>query len=116
MLGLSGDRGSPGAGGHGEALKVILFFNEFVLKTRLRDLLGSELFDRMEYKERDGLAEHRLNNWLKEKWPEFDPEKEDAPEAFRGTLDCPQCGQDYFLYDYHAYPKKSVLFLLQRLY
>jgi hypothetical protein len=99
----------------GEALKVILFFNEFVLKTRLSDLLGVELFDRMqrrviEYRERGGLAEYRLNEWMKKQWPGFDPEKEDMPEHFPGTLDCPQCGQSYFVFDYHGYPRKPFCF------
>jgi hypothetical protein len=93
----------------GEALKVILFFNEFVLNTRLGDILGAELFVRMqgrvmEYGERDGLAHHRLDQWMKEKWPEWNEQIEDTPEDFGGTLDCPVCRQSFFVVGYHERP------------
>jgi hypothetical protein len=93
----------------GEALKVILFFNEFVLEVRLGDALGAELFDRMqrrvlEYNERDGLAHHRLDRWMKGEWPDWDEEKEDTPKEFGGTLDCPVCAQSFFVVGYHDRP------------
>lgn len=93
----------------GEALKVILFFNEFVLERRLGDLLGAELVDRMQrrviqYNEREGLAQHRLDQWMKKQWPEWNEETEDMPEEFGGTLDCPVCRQSYFVVGYHDKP------------
>jgi hypothetical protein len=93
----------------GEAQKVILYFNEFVLNTRLGDIIGAELFDRMqrrvmEYSERDGLAQHRLDQWMKEKWPGWNEEIKDMPEEFGGTLDCPVCRQSFFVVGYKDKP------------
>jgi hypothetical protein len=93
----------------GESLKVILFFNEFVLEKRLGDILGPELFVRMQgrviqYNERQGLAQHRLDHWMKKQWPEWKEEVEDSPDEFPGTLDCPVCRQDYFVVGYHDKP------------
>ena len=92
-----------------EALKVVLFFNEFVLDTRLGDIVGAELFDRMqrrvlEYNERDGLANHRIDQWMKAQWPAWHEETEDMPEEFGGTLDCPVCRQSYLVVGYHEKP------------
>jgi len=92
-----------------EALRVVLFFNEFILETRLGDIVGAELFGRMqsrviEYSERQGLANHRLDQWMKSEWPDWDEEKEDTPEEFGGTLDCPVCSQSYFVVGYHEKP------------
>ena len=88
---------------------MILYFNEFVLDTRLGDILGAELCDRMqgrvmEYAERDGLAHHRLEQWMKQEWPAWDENVDDMPEEFGGTLDCPVCRQSFFVVGYHAKP------------
>jgi hypothetical protein len=93
----------------GEALKVVLYFVEFVLKNKLADDVGAQLFDEMqarvfEYNERRGLADLRLEGWMKTEWPKWDEKVEDTPEEFSGTLDCPVCGQSYFVVGYHDKP------------
>lgn len=91
-----------------EALKVILYFVEFVLEKRLGDGIGADLFDDMQhrvlrYNERQGLADYRIEEWMKKQWPEWDPMERDCDE-FSGTLDCPVCRQSYFVIGYHKVP------------
>ena len=93
----------------GEALKLALYFVEFVLGKRLGDDIGTELFAEMQrrvfdYDELRTLADMRLEEWMKREWPEWNPEKEDIPEEFGGTLDCPACRQSYFVIGYHERP------------
>jgi ribosomal protein L32 len=47
---------------------------------------------------------HRLDNWLKKEWPSWDEEKEDTPDAFGGTVDCPICRQTFLVIGYHKKP------------
>jgi hypothetical protein len=96
-----------------EALKVVLFFNEFILRERL----GAELFSRMQHRvveraEREGLANHRLDEWMKKQWPEWHGAAEDMPEEFSGALDCPLCRHSFFC---GWLSREAVLLLLRRL-
>jgi hypothetical protein len=91
-----------------EALKVALFFVEFVLERKLGDDIGpdpiADMQRRMlENNEREGLANYRLEEWMKKQWPQWDPIKDDCNE-FEGTLDCPICHQTYLVVGYHEKP------------
>lgn len=92
-----------------EALKVVLFFVEFVLGERLGDDIGDDRVVEMQarvldYDERLGLAEARIEQWMKKEWPHWNPIPDDRPEEFEGTLDCPKCRQSYFVIGYHEKP------------
>lgn len=89
-----------------ECLRVILFHVEFSLGRRLADDLGSELFTVLqarvlEFNEMMGLAEHRLNEWMQERFPDWGgPEHSDTPGEFRGTHDCPACMKSWLVIGY----------------
>lgn len=91
-----------------EALKVILYFTEFVLRRGIGDDIGAEMLSDMnhrvlDYNERNGLANHRLEEWMKSEWPSWDPMESDCDD-FEGTLDCPVCRQSYLVIGYHDKP------------
>ncbi len=91
-----------------EALKVVLYFVEFVLERRLGDDIGPHLVAEMqrlvlEYNERQSLAEYRIEEWMRKQWPEWNPAERDCDE-FEGTLDCPICRQSYLVIGYHKKP------------
>jgi len=50
-----------------------------------------------DYNERFAMAESRLESWLKENWPNWDPEVEDMPETFVGVDYCPQCNCEFLV-------------------
>jgi hypothetical protein len=84
-----------------EALKVVLFFTEFVLGRRIGDNIGAELFSEMngrvlDYNERYGVATYRLEEWMKTEWPGWNPMESDCDE-FGGTFDCPVCSQSFLV-------------------
>ncbi len=92
----------------GEALQVVLYFVEFVLKKRLGEDLGGDLFSEMQgivfdYNERESLAHHRLEEWMKGQWPDWDPMNSNCDE-FEGTVDCPICRQSFLVIGYHDKP------------
>lgn len=87
-----------------ESLKFILLFVEHQLHEKLENDIDADLLRKIqqlvfEYNEKRGLAEYRIDNWLAEKWPNWDPYKEDSPEEFEGTLDCPECRMSYLVID-----------------
>lgn len=93
----------------GASLKLILYFAEFELGRKLEDDIGQELFGEiqnrvLEYNEHNHLAEHRLMEWMKEKWSSFDPHLADTPDEFEGTHECPKCGEDWLVIGYHDKP------------
>jgi hypothetical protein len=92
-----------------ESLAFILFFVDGVLKGKLeRDVPPETLreIQRLVYDRQDlyWIAMHRLEQWMHEKWPEWNNEESDTPEDFRGTLDCPICRQSYLAIGYHDKP------------
>ncbi|MCR8921607.1 hypothetical protein NO559_02415 [Dasania sp. GY-MA-18] len=85
-----------------QALKFILYFMEFQLQKLPEGLIEPELLENIrelvtDYNERHGVANHRLETWLKEKWPEWNIEEENTPEEFIGTDTCPQCRHEYLV-------------------
>ena len=87
-----------------EALKVVLFFTEFVLARRIGDDIGAELLSEMnvrvlDFNERYGVATYRLEEWMKKEWPDWNPMERDCDE-FGGTSDCPVCGQSFLVIGY----------------
>ena len=91
-----------------EALKVILYFVEFVLEKKLAEVMSAELLSEMqarvfEYNERTFLADLRLEEWMKRQWPDWNPMESDCDD-FRGTHDCPICHQTFLVIGYHDRP------------
>lgn len=85
-----------------QALKFILYFLEFQLEIMPESIIDPELLESIrelvtDYNERHAVADHRLESWLKEKWPEWNQEDEDTPEGFIGTDTCPQCCHEYLV-------------------
>jgi hypothetical protein len=58
----------------------------------------------MEYNELQGFAEFRFEEWAKKRWPQWDKMKEDIPEEFERTHDCPECRQSSLVMGYHPKP------------
>ncbi len=91
------------------SLKFILFFVEFVFERKLDGVIDAKLLRDInhrvfEYNESYSLAEHRLNQWAKKEWPDWNAEEVDIPEEFSGTLRCPECRQDWLVMGYHDKP------------
>jgi hypothetical protein len=91
------------------SLKFILYFVEMVLRTNLETQIDGEVLRNInarviEYRERQGLADFRFEEWCTTKWPEWDREKEDIPPEFPGTDICPECRQAYLIIGYHDKP------------
>jgi len=92
-----------------DSFKFILFFAEGVLKKDLASDIDLEslrairraVFERNEL---DAIAHWRFDEWAKKQWPEWNPENEDIPEEFSGTLDCPICTESYLVIGYHDKP------------
>lgn len=92
-----------------ESLKFIMFFIEEMLNKKLEENLPSKVVRQIQsivfdYNERYGLAEHRIEKWMKETWKSWNPEESSIPEEFSGTVDCPECGQTYLVIGYHDKP------------
>ena len=93
----------------GAALKFILYFVELVLDRKLEGQIEGEVLRNInarvfEYNERQGLADFRLHEWFRERWPDWKEEEEDIPEEFPGTDHCPECRQAYLVIGYHEKP------------
>jgi hypothetical protein len=91
------------------SLKFILYFVEFVLERKLDGKIeGKVLRDFnhrvFEYNESYSLAEHRLRQWAKKEWPDWNEEEEDSPDEFGGTMRCPECRQEWLVIGYHDKP------------
>jgi hypothetical protein len=91
------------------SLKFILYFVEFVFERKLDGHIDSNILRDInhrvfEYNERQGLAEHRFNEWAHMEWPDWDEEKSDLPEEFGGALPCPECRQDWLVIGWHDKP------------
>lgn len=91
------------------SLKFILFFVELVLERKLEGHIDGAILRDInhrvfEYNERQSLAEYRLHEWYRERWPDWKEEEEDSPEEFEGTLPCPECRQDWLVMGYHNKP------------
>ena len=92
-----------------EAVKFTFYFAEFVLRTRLEDHIDQELVAPMkrrvmEYNELQAIAEFRLEEWAKKRWPKWDKMVENIPDEFEGTHDCPECRQTWLVIGYHSKP------------
>jgi hypothetical protein len=86
----------------GEALKFITFFVEEILEEKLSEHLDSEILQQVKsivfkYAELQSLAHFRLEKWLKESFPDWDPLQHDMPDEFIGTLQCPECRQEFLV-------------------
>jgi hypothetical protein len=91
------------------SLKFILYFVEFIFERKLDGYIDQQILRDInrrvfEYKESQGLAEHRFNEWARKEWPSWNEEKEDIPEEFGGTMRCPECQQDWLVMGYHDKP------------
>jgi hypothetical protein len=91
------------------SLKFILYFVEFALERNLEGYIDGAMLSDInrrvfEYNESNALAEYRFDKWLHTEWPEWNEEKEDSPEEFGGTLDCPECRQSWLVMIYHDKP------------
>lgn len=92
-----------------ELLAFILYFVDGVLKAKLeRDIppetlreIQSLVYDRQDLY---WIAMHRLEQWMHEKWPDWDNEVSETPDEFHGTVDCPMCLQSYLVMEYHDKP------------
>lgn len=92
-----------------ESLQFILFFVDDVLKMKLEADISAETLreiQRIVFKrnELNGIATHRLENWMHETWPEWNNEEIDTPDEFSGTTDCPICRQTFLVMGYHDRP------------
>lgn len=93
----------------GVALQFIFFFMELVLDEKVEDHFDQKLVVIMKDKifihnEREELAKMRFKEWAKKKWPTWDKDKQDTPEKFEGTNDCPICGESWLMIGYHDTP------------
>lgn len=91
------------------SLKFILFFVELVLERSLEGHIDGAILRDInhrvfEYNERQGLAEYRLHEWFRERWPDWKEEEEDMPEEFPGTDYCPECRQAFLVIGHHEKP------------
>lgn len=92
-----------------ESLAFILFFVEGVLKAKLESDVPPEtlraiqnlIYDRQD---RYWIAMHRFEQWMHEKWPDWNNEELATPDEFLGTLDCPICHQSYLVIGHHDKP------------
>lgn len=87
-----------------ESLKFLIFFVEEVLGIQLASKLSKETLDEVrrlvfDFREREGLAHYRLEKWLKEAYPSWDQQQEDTPDEFSGTHQCPECRQDFLIFN-----------------
>lgn len=92
-----------------ESLQFILFFVDSVLRGQLEADIPPETLRRIQQivYERDQLywiAMHRLENWMREAWPDWNNEVSDTPDEFVGTTDCPICRDSFLVFDYHPKP------------
>ncbi len=92
-----------------ESLKFILFFVNDVLKGKLEnDIPPATLreIQRLVYErgERYNLAMHRVDVWLRERWPAWDEQDAPTPDEFDGTMQCPICREDFLVAGYHDRP------------
>lgn len=92
-----------------ESLKFLIFFTEEILNISLETELSKEtliavrrlVFD---YLEREGMASYRLNKWLNRTYTNWDEQKEDTPDEFPGTHQCPECRQDFLVFHINDKP------------
>ncbi len=85
-----------------EALKCVLYFLEFQLSEPPEKMLEPELLQKIldfinGRIEKDEAANQLLELWLKQNWPQWDIDAEDAPKEFAGTDTCPQCQNQYLV-------------------
>lgn len=92
-----------------ESLQFILFFVDNELRGKLEEDIPAETLREIQsiVYERDQLywiATGRLENWMKEAWPSWNPQVLDSPDEFEGTVDCPICRDSFLVMGYHARP------------
>ncbi|NIC06313.1 hypothetical protein [Billgrantia bachuensis] len=92
-----------------QALRFSLYFMEFQLGQQPESLFESTLLEDIrelveDYNERYAIADHRLESWIKEEWPSWDPEVEDSPEEFIGVDTCPKCRHEYLVMEQKGAP------------
>lgn len=92
-----------------ESLQFILFFVDIVLKRKLEADIDADTLREIQRivfarDQLNWIAMTRLEQWLKDKWPEWDDQEEDTPQEFPGTLDCPLCRETFLVIGYHDKP------------
>ncbi len=92
-----------------QALRFVLYFMEFQLNEQPEGLIEPTLLSNIrelveDYNVRHTIADHRLQSWLEEKWPNWEPEVEDTPEEFVGVDQCPQCRHQYLVMEQKGAP------------
>lgn len=92
-----------------ESLQFILFFVDDVLKNKLEADIPSETLREIqnivfEHDQLHWIAMHRLEQWMRETWPDWNEELIDTPDEFSGTEDCPICRQTFLVMGYHNRP------------
>jgi len=93
----------------GESLKFVQYFVEGPLNEKLYKNIPAEVLNQIEkaiynYRELEAIAESRFHHFLSKVFPGWDPNKEDLPEPFPGTLDCPVCDTSFLITDFIAKP------------
>lgn len=92
-----------------QALRFVLYFMEFQLSQQPENLIEPMLLGNIrelveDYNERHAIADHRLELWIKEKWPSWDREVKDTPDEFIGVNTCPQCRHEYLVMEQRGEP------------
>ena len=92
-----------------ESLQFILFFVDIVLRGKLETDIPPETLrkiQRMVYEREElyGIAMHRLEQWMHEKWPNWNELIDDMPDEFAGTIDCPICRDTFLISGFDTKP------------
>ena len=92
-----------------ESLAFILFFADGVLKAKLERDVPPETLRQIQdlvYDRQDlyWIAIHRFEQWMHERWPNWNNEELDSPDEVEGTHDCPICRQSNLVIGYHDKP------------
>lgn len=93
-----------------QSLKFVTFFVEEILGHRLADHLDATILNEVRGKVHNhtelwGLAEFRLQKWLKVEWPNWDWIEYSIPDEFTGTLPCPVCKKDFLVIEHLEKPE-----------
>jgi hypothetical protein len=93
----------------GEALKLVQYFVEGPLNEKLHQQIPADVLNQIEkaiynYRDLEAIAESRFHDFLWKVFPEWDPNKEDLPEPFPGTHECPICDTYFLVTEFIAKP------------
>jgi len=76
-----------------------LLFADFELKEKLENDISPAMLREIQkltinYDQIYWIAMHRLDIWMQEFWPDWNPATSDHPDEFIGTQKCPYCYQE----------------------